>query len=318
MQQAQFKIVFTGELMPGMPLEAVKANLAVLFKTDPSKVERLFSDQAAVIKSKLSSQEADKYIGALHRAGARAYKEPEHTTPTLSLVQTDEELAAAQGDKPPAALMTCPKCGHAQSQANECSTCGIIIEKYLARQAQLHESAAPQGASATVLPYAPPSANVSEAMPRHGDLKPFSVTGRIGRLRYLAWSLVIMFAATGLFGVAAIMMAISSTMGLICMGLIGIGMLVVSVQIGVQRLHDFGWSGWLILLNLVPVLGSLFPFVMLLMPGSREVNRYGSPPPPNSRSVKILAALWLLLIISGLVAALTIPALVEMRQGAGF
>ncbi|CEG53736.1 DUF805 domain-containing protein [Stutzerimonas kunmingensis] len=318
MQQAQFKIVFTGELMPGMPLEAVKANLAVLFKTDPSKVERLFSDQAAVIKSKLSSQEADKYIGALHRAGARAYKEPEHTTPTLSLVQTDEELAAAQGDKPPAALMTCPKCGHAQSQANECSTCGIIIEKYLARQAQLHESAAPQGASATVLPYAPPSANVSEAMPRHGDLKPFSVTGRIGRLRYLAWSLVIMVAATGLFGVAAIMMAISSTMGLICMGLIGIGMLVVSVQIGVQRLHDFGWSGWLILLNLVPVLGSLFPFVMLLMPGSREVNRYGSPPPPNSRSVKILAALWLLLIISGLVAALTIPALVEMRQGAGF
>jgi len=275
MQQAQFKIVFTGELMPDMPLEEVKANLAVLFKTDPSKVERLFSGQAAVIKSKLSSQEA-------------------------------------------AALMTCPKCGHAQSHANECSTCGIIIEKYLARQARLHESAAPQGASATVSPYAPPSANVSEAMPRHGDLKPFSVTGRIGRLRYLAWSLVIMFAATGLFGVAAIMTAISSTMGLICMGLIGIGMLVVSVQIGVQRLHDFGWSGWLILLNLVPVLGSLFPFVMLLMPGSREVNRYGSPPPPNSRSVKILAALWLLLIISGLVAALTIPALVEMRQGAGF
>ncbi|MCQ2044924.1 Uncharacterized membrane protein YhaH, DUF805 family [Stutzerimonas kunmingensis] len=318
MQQAQFKIVFTGELMPDMPLEAVKANLAVLFKTDPSKVERLFSGQAAVIKSKLSSQEADKYIGALHRAGARAYKEPEHTSPTLSLVQTDEELAAAQGDNPPAALMTCPKCGHTQSHANECSTCGIIIEKYLARQAQLHESVAPQGASATVSPYAPPSANVSEAMPRHGDLKPFSVTGRIGRLRYLAWSLVIMFAATGLFGVAAIMTAISSTMGLICMGLIGIGMLVVSVQIGVQRLHDFGWSGWLILLNLVPVLGSLFPFVMLLMPGSREVNRYGSPPPPNSRSVKILAALWLLLIISGLVAALTIPALVKMRQGAGF
>jgi len=66
------------------------------------------------------------------------------------------------------------------------------------------------------------------------------------------------------------------------------------------------------------VLGSLFPFVMLLMPGNRQVNRYGSPPPPNSRSVKILAALWLVLIICGLVAALTIPALVEMRHGAGF
>lgn len=318
MQEAQFKIVFTGELMPNMPLEAVKANLAALFKTDPSKVDRLFSGQAAVIKSKLNSQEADKYLSALHRAGAKAHKELDRPVPALSLVQTDEELAAAQADNPPAAVMTCPKCGHAQSQASECSACGIVIEKYLARQAQLRESAATQVASTTISPYTPPSANVSEAMPLHGELKPLSVTGRIGRLRYLAWSLVIMFVATGLFGVAAIIMAISSTMGLICMGLIGVGMLVVSVQIGVQRLHDFGWSGWLILLNLVPVLGSLFPFVMLLMPGNREANRYGSPPPPNSRPVKILAALWLLLIISGLVAALTVPALVAMRQGAGF
>lgn len=318
MQEAQFKIVFAGELMPNVQPEAVKANLALLFKTDLSKVERLFSGQVAVIKSKLSSDEADKYLGALRRAGAMAHKEPEQTIPALRLVQTDEELAAAQADNPPSALMTCPKCGHAQSLATGCSACGIIIEKYLARQAQLHETAASQVASTPKSPYAPPSANVSEAMPLHGELKPFSVTGRIGRLRYLAWSLVIMFVATGLFGVAAIIMAISSTMGLICMGLIGVGMLVVSVQIGVQRLHDFGWSGWLILLNLVPLLGSLFPFVMLLMPGNREANRYGSPPPPNSRSVKILAALWLLLIVAGLVAALTIPALVDIRHGAGF
>jgi len=152
-------------------------------------------------------------------------------------------------------------------------------------------------------------------MPLYGELKPFSVTGRIGRLRYLAWSLVIMVAAAGLFGVAAVIMAVSSTAGLLCMGLIGIGMLVVSVQIGIQRLHDFGWSGWLILLNLVPFLGSLFPFVMLLMPGSREVNRYGSPPPPNSRSVKVLAALWLVLSVSGMVAALTVPALVGLGNG---
>ncbi|MCQ4262873.1 DUF805 domain-containing protein [Stutzerimonas stutzeri] len=314
MQEAQFKIVFNGELMPEVPLEVAKSNLATLFKTDLSKVERLFSGQVAIIKSNLSNDEADRYLGALHRAGAKASKEPERLTPELSLMETEEELAAQAVQS--SASMTCPKCGHTQSQSSECAACGIIIEKYLARQAQAHDSK-PQGKAIPASPYAPPSADVGETMPLHGELKPFSVTGRIGRLRYLAWSLVIMAATAGLFGVAAVIMAVSSTAGLICMGLIGIGMLVVSVQIGIQRLHDFGWSGWLILLNLVPFLGSLFPFVMLLMPGNREVNRYGSPPPPNSRSVKVLAALWLVLIVSGLVAALTVPALVDLRHGTG-
>lgn len=313
MLEAQFKIVFNGELMPEVPLEVAKSNLATLFKTDLNKVERLFSGQVTTIKSNLSSDQADKYLGALHRAGAKATKEPERLTPALSLMQTEEELAANTAQST-AASMACPKCGHTQTQSSECAACGIIIEKYLARQAQVRDGIS-QSKSVAASPYAPPSANVGEAMPLYGELKPFSVTGRIGRLRYLAWSLVIMVAAAGLFGVAAVIMAVSSTAGLLCMGLIGIGMLVVSVQIGIQRLHDFGWSGWLILLNLVPFLGSLFPFVMLLMPGSREVNHYGSPPPPNSRSVKVLAALWLVLIVSGLVAALTVPALVGLGNG---
>lgn len=315
MQEAQFKIVFNGELMPDMPVETVKSNLARLFKTETSKVERLFGRQDAVIKTRLSQQEADKYLAALHRAGAKARKEPECVVPALSLVQTDEERTAAESERP-ATVMTCPKCGHTQGQSSECSACGIIIEKYLARQAQLRDAPAMQSRSTGLSPYAPPSADVNETMPLYGELKPLSITGRIGRLRYLAWSLVVMLTAVGLFAIAAMVMPISSTLGFVCMAVVGIGMLVVSVQIGVQRLHDFGWSGWLILLNLVPLLGSLFPFFMLLMPGNREVNRYGSPPPPNSRSVKVLAALWLLLIIFGLVAALTVPALVDMRRGA--
>ncbi|MGE4405443.1 DUF805 domain-containing protein [Pseudomonas sp.] len=318
MQEAHYKIVFDGELLPGMPLETVKANLANLFKTDASKIERLFGGQAAVIKRKLNSAEADRYLGALQRAGAKAYKEAEHPSVPLSLVQTEEEQAA-QPTVSPMARMTCPKCGHLQDKSSECQTCGIIIEKYLARQALSATGSATSKASSTpASPYAPPSASIGEALPTYGELRPLSVNGRIGRLRYLAWSLVVMAAAMGLFGIAAIVMAISSTAGLICMGLIGIGLLVVSVQIGVQRLHDFGWSGWLILLNLVPVVGSLFPLVMLLVPGNRQVNRYGSPPPPNSRSVKILAALWLLAVLGGLVAALTVPELVHLRQGAGF
>lgn len=71
MQEAHFKIVFNGELMPDMPVETVKSNLARLFKTDASKVERLFGGQDAVIKTRLSQQDADKYLAALHRAGRK-------------------------------------------------------------------------------------------------------------------------------------------------------------------------------------------------------------------------------------------------------
>ena len=40
-------------------------------------------------------------------------------------------------------------------------------------------------------PYAPPRASVGENLPAFATLKPFSVEGRIGRLRYLAWSMVL-------------------------------------------------------------------------------------------------------------------------------
>ncbi|EWC43016.1 DUF805 domain-containing protein [Pseudomonas stutzeri] len=309
MQETQFKIVFNGELVSGIALQTVKDNLAALFKTDATKIERLFDGQATVIKSKLDSAEADRYLAALLRAGARAYKTPERPDPPLCLAQTEEEATAlaAQTEATP---MACPKCGHTQPQSTSCRACGIVIEKYLARQAPPPSGTTPAAAAAS--PYAPPSAEVGEPMPVHGQLRPFSVTGRIGRLRYLAWSLVAVCAAVGLLGVAAIIMAMSGIAGFVCIGLIGMAWMVVNVQLGVQRLHDFGWSGWLILLNLVPLVGSLFPFVMLLVPGNRDVNRYGSPPPPNSRAVKVLALLWLVLIVAVLVAA---PALMDLRPG---
>jgi len=83
---------------------------------------------------------------------------------------------------------------------------------------------------------------------------------------------------------------------------------VVGVMIGVQRLHDIGWSGWLLLLTLVPVIGGVFSLLMFLIPGSTAANRFGPPPPPNSTAVKVLALLWLAVIVLGIVAAIAIPA----------
>ncbi|MNN04887.1 hypothetical protein D3C81_1176270 [compost metagenome] len=95
-----------------------------------------------------------------------------------------------------------------------------------------------------------------------------------------------------------------------------LALVVISVCIGVQRLHDIGWSGWLWLLNFAPIVGSVFALLMLFMPGSTGPNRYGPPPPPNSRAVKVLAWLIILVPVIGIVAAIAMPAYQDYLMGA--
>ncbi|ROO03399.1 hypothetical protein BK674_03475 [Pseudomonas moraviensis] len=150
-------------------------------------------------------------------------------------------------------------------------------------------------------PYAPPRANVGENLPAFATLKPFSVDGRIGRLRFLAWTMVLSLVALPIVGVFALialgLVSGDSTTGLIFGGILAvflfIGFMIVSILFSVQRLHDIGWSGWLWLLNLVPFVGSFFPLVIMVVPGNTGANRYGPPPPPNSTAVKVLCSLWI-------------------------
>lgn len=299
MNDPRFKIVFAGELMPGHALEQVRENIANLFKTDPSKIAHLFSGRPVEIKRDLDSSEADKYLGALQRAGAKVSKQ-EDLGASLSLVATEDHPDPNAPQEPGTEeRMTCPKCGHEQTKAIDCSACGIVIEKFLARQAQLTQTPSP---TATPSPYATPQAAVGETLPEFCELRPFTISGRIGRLRYLAWSMVLVFAMLPVFAVVAGAFALSEVLGFLLGAVAVIALLVVSVQIGVQRLHDIGWSGWLFLLNFVPFVGSVFPLLMMLIPGTAGANRYAPPPPPNSTAVKVLAGIWLAVIVIAIIA----------------
>lgn len=306
MTEARYKIVFTGELMPEAALDTVKDNLARLFKSDRHRIEALFSGAAVALKRDLAESEADKYLSALQQAGARVRKEPEASA-NLSLVDTGEQRPAATDAPPGSDSMSCPKCGHEQAKASECTACGIIIDKYLARQAQQAAMTAPANTSLDASPYSTPKAQVAELQPEFGELRVFSVTGRIGRVRYLGWSMAMAFAAMGVGLLAALGSAISPAIGIVLVIALAIGAIVVGVQIGVQRLHDIGWSGWLLLLNLVPVVGGVFSLIMLLVPGTTAANRYGPPPPPNSTGVKLLAWSWLAVFVLGILAAIAVP-----------
>lgn len=307
MNQPRYKIVFDGQLMPEASLETVKTNLARLFKSDLARIDSLFSGAPVALKRDLGESEAEQYLTALQKAGAKVRKELDQTA-NLSLVPTEAETV--QAEQAAAPNMTCPKCGHEQAKAAECCACGIIVEKYLARQAQLAETApapAPATVAAAASPYAPPQASVAEQLPQYCELKVFSVNGRIGRVRYLGWTMAMLLCMLPLMLLFAGASAMSSVLGTLILGVAVIAMIVIGVFIGVQRLHDMGWSGWLWLLNFVPFVGSVFALLMLIIPGTQGVNRYGPPPPPNSTGVKVLAWLFLLVPVTGIVAAIALP-----------
>ena len=161
-------------------------------------------------------------------------------------------------------------------------------------------------------PYAPPQADVAERVPEYAPLKPFSIEGRIGRLRFLAWSMVLSLVTIAVVSVFALiglaLVSTDSTAGLIVGGILAfilcVVFLIATILISVQRLHDVGWSGWLWLLNLVPFVGSFFSLLLVVLPGAGVANRYGAPPPPNSTAVKVLSSLWLVLIALMIIGAM--------------
>ncbi|WP_085586216.1 MULTISPECIES: DUF805 domain-containing protein [unclassified Pseudomonas] len=168
--------------------------------------------------------------------------------------------------------------------------------------ADVHEQAPAQAEPDS--PYAPPRADVGDHLPEFATLKPFSVEGRIGRLRFLAWTMVLSLVTLPIIGIFAFiglgLVSTDSTTGLIIGGIVAfflfLAFSLVSILFSVQRLHDIGWSGWLWLLNLVPFVGSIFPLVMMVMPGNDGANRYGPPPPPNTTAVKVLCSLWIVFV----------------------
>lgn len=294
MTEARYQILFAGEPLPGVTQETLKDNLCRLFKSDRGNIERLFAGKALPLKRGLEDSEAERYLRALQRAGAKAYK-VEDRPPAQAPLPTATPV--------PIESMVCPKCGVKQGKAEICNSCGIAIEKFIARQAAASDLA-PLGAPTDTVgsPYAPPQSRLGTPEPEVGPLKVFTSKGRIGRLRYLAWQLVIVLLSVPLFLLAAMCSASSPLLGLSLIAATGIALMVTSVQISIQRLHDMNRSGWLFLLSLVPAIGSLIPLLLTFAPGTRDANRYGPPPPPNSLAVKLLSPLWPILFLAGLQA----------------
>jgi uncharacterized membrane protein YhaH (DUF805 family) len=167
-------------------------------------------------------------------------------------------------------------------------------------------------------PYQAPTADL--AAPAAGvfdESSPFSPQGRFGRLSYLAWGMtlgvlawVVMavvfaltFAAGGEEGPGAAVMLAPLLVTLVVVG--------PAIIFAIRRLHDFGTSGWWVLLFLVPLVGAIFALVLLFRPGDAEPNRFA--PPRRTRGwEKVVAYIgigFMVLGLVGIIAAIAIPML---------
>ena len=63
-------------------------------------------------------------------------------------------------------------------------------------------------------------------------------------------------------------------------------------------------SGWFSLLALIPLVGLVWVF----KGGTPGANRFGAPPPPNTLGVKIIACVFPLIFVIGILAAIALPA----------
>ena len=131
-------------------------------------------------------------------------------------------------------------------------------------------------------PYQGPAATVADAGEKTQTVTLFAASSRIGRARYIAYSLALGVLLG--FG-AAFLASFVGAAGLIFWIGAWALLLVLMFLLTIQRCHDFNASGWLSLLLLLPPLALIF----VLLPGTRTSNRYGAPPPPTSRLVLAVA-----------------------------
>ncbi len=142
-------------------------------------------------------------------------------------------------------------------------------------------------------------------------MKYFSLSQRIGRLRYLAYvfGIYLLFAVLAGLGAALGMEQPENQGFMLIPTLIGYGLLFFyAIVFQVRRLHDLDQSGWWAALSLVPLVNIALGIYLLFFRGSPQRNRFGPRPRPNTLGVKIAGFAAPVLIVAGILAAVAIPA----------
>lgn len=141
----------------------------------------------------------------------------------------------------------------------------------------------------------------------------FEFRGRIGRVRYLVYSLGIVLLYFGLIAIYADIVpllvrdiSLYNNLSFLFIPFM-ILMAVMWIVHDIRRLNDLNVTGWACLLSLVPLINVIFYLALLFLPGTKGNNNFGRPPLHNQPL--ILFALVVMILVS-----LTPLALIGLRM----
>ena len=163
-------------------------------------------------------------------------------------------------------------------------------------------------------PHVTPRARVVEDDAHFGEIKIFSATGRLGRVRYIGYQAGLGFLWALVLSALVAAAGASSPVAVALVTILGyVAIITVAILLAIQRAHDFDSSGWLSLLIFVPLVNMIFWFI----PGTQGENRFGRRPPPNTTGAIVLACVLPVIVVLGIVAAIAIPAYQDYVHRAG-
>jgi|GEM_PF-3187727 len=128
--QDQYQVVLTGQVKSGYSKANVIKQVAELFQTSRERISPFFQGKAAVIKSHISHKRAFQYKSKLDELGAEVELERipvAEVETSFSMVPEGEEQTPynelqqriSNGEQ-----VACGQCGHLQTLAPNCESCG--------------------------------------------------------------------------------------------------------------------------------------------------------------------------------------------------
>jgi uncharacterized membrane protein YhaH (DUF805 family) len=103
----------------------------------------------------------------------------------------------------------------------------------------------------------------------------FSFEGRLGRLNFWFRSLALIVASVVLM---FLLSTASDTSGVLLGIVICLPIWIAQISLNVRRLHDLNYSGWYVLVGLVPLVNVIYIIALLFVKGTAGPNKFGDDP----------------------------------------
>lgn len=300
-----FRILCSGEILPGFDRQTVSQNIVTRLGMSAEQAATLLSGKEFVLKRGLSAEKVSQYLQHLCEAGLRVSAEvetipvpaqgvatqlppspPQPSAATVanpSPVPGPAALALVEEPVPQVEEIECPRCHEKQPKRTLCRQCALDIPHFMASQESIEaeqraEAAAAREADLVRRGLRKPRYQTEDARPP--SVLSLSLSGRFSRRAYL---LAVLMRTTLIFLLLTVSIALFGTMKFVVVLPFAIILgLLWGIRDGALRCHDLGWSGWMSLLQLVPLANSVFFLLLLFLPGQAHENDYGDPPPPTT------------------------------------